>query len=559
MFLLTLSGCSSSPDDIASENSFAPINPTGKEFRFYTHPPRWAFKVLPGNTPSEANVSVNSETAILDGEQHCYYKQTSRTTASLNVNFPVVVFTSGPVYFYCEYDLQLSFTSAHQGTFKGVYKSTPTGVAASTETVSGYFMFDSTEEPNITEHIDSKYLAGSWKIVNGEYTKIVNINADKNYSISMNGTYVESGTYQYTDSDPSITFSYDGRKYKITKLTQNELEWLVPLPVGGFNTECYTRTSDEPQNPGGNFEISRPEFSKITNTSFTVKGTILGENNVEFEERGVCYSTTPGATISENKSVYNLPIISVDLTNLFRGTKYYVRLYAKVNGKISYGEEVSVITTGTQVFSIELSVKEISYNEIILKATLPNNLSNFGICYGKTPHPLVTDNSLSEATRKTEWTLPGLSTGTTYYIRAYHQNGTKIEYFDGEISIKTIGNMDFNLSTAITGKTIYEYYSTGIWFTRWRYNYQLTYNIAVQGTYTIEAVCEEPDAWGEYSDGSYRWRTDGGYISGGKGSKNILVENIRLGAKSRLRFVITDLDTGIIYNSKWDYIETPWS
>ena len=41
--------------------------------------------------------------------------------------------------------------------------------------------------------------------------------------------------------------------------------------------------------------------------------------------------------------------------------------------------------------------------------------------------------------------MTGLSKGTTYYLRAYSRVGSKIEYYEDEVSVETVGGKEFSV------------------------------------------------------------------------------------------------------------------
>lgn len=179
--------------------------------------------------------------------------------------------------------------------------------------------------------------------------------------------------------------------------------------------------------------ISSPVIQEVSNTSAIVKGTILGEN-VEIEDRGICYSLNKTPTIDDFKISQNINVVNKTLTDLYEGTTYYVRLYAKIDGEYYYGKETSFTTKGERVSKVIFTpVQEISNlvnSRMEISAVLPNEMGYYGLCYGKTPQPKITDEFLEEANRNKNWVLPKLECGSEYYIRPFHIDGTNIVYYN---------------------------------------------------------------------------------------------------------------------------------
>lgn len=215
---------------------------------------------------------------------------------------------------------------------------------------------------------------------------------------------------------------------------------------------------EEAENQEG-LAISEPTISAVTASSATVRGTILAESGIEVTERGLCYATTPMPTVGNSRITSATQIVNATLTGLFEGTTYYVRLYARVGTKIFYGEQGSFTTTGASTNRIRLTATNIANTYLNLKAKLPNNVGSYGLCYGTSPQPKVTDGSLPEQYRQDSWQILHLTSAKTYYIRAYHIEGTKITYYeDSEVAVETLGK-SFKLTNTLehAGMGKYQY------------------------------------------------------------------------------------------------------
>lgn len=524
----------------------APSSPVGKEFRFYPVLDRWSFGVTVGESPDKAFVEVNS-TSYAIRNTYCYYTRTSDRTAALSVNFQAYVWLgTGEVGQFHEYELNLVFTSPHQGTYTGKHIQGATGTPQ-TDDISGYFMYDSDESPDPgqeEEEIDFDYLAGTWQTRYGEVTKRVTFNSDRTFAIAVSSeTDKMEGTYSYDASKKLISLAWDGDatdvdRYKVKVLTEDELEWALLRPDGTYgNSEIFIKEGTTPEpDPQGEVAISDPIVSEITSRSAVVKGTILGDG-VTFEERGVCYATHPAPVVGDQKIATNADIVKVSLTGLYKGTLYYVRLYAKTDGEIRYGKEVSFKTEGEQVESVMLTPKKVTLTTLVLNAELPNEISPFGLCYGTAPHPVVTDNCTPEGVRQTEWTLSSLKPGTVYYIRPYHKEGTRIVYYDTETSIKTTGGSDFKVTIEQDGKlTPYDEY-TVVHIKGWWRPLKITYHITQPaGMYKVTL----------YSSRGRRIDTDLGYIDSGNGELTAKGKEFE-GESTTYSLILEHVESRVIY------------
>jgi len=84
----------------------------------------------------------------------------------------------------------------------------------------------------------------------------------------------------------------------------------------------------------------------ITNYSATSGGNIASSGGGTITARGVCWSTSPNPTLSDNKTVdgTGTGLFTSLLNGLTNGTTYYVRAYATNGSYTAYGNEVSFST-----------------------------------------------------------------------------------------------------------------------------------------------------------------------------------------------------------------------
>lgn len=305
-----------------------------------------------------------------------------------------------------------------------------------------------------------KYLTSNiWVSTEPHISRFILFNDDYSHKYYLQiEDYVDQIEGRYTfDESNNILKIYTETEYcindfKVYKLTSSEL-WLGQfdpvteeyLPVSikyrrATNEDnipdFFTNNKNEDNNNDNEqslLNISSPVIQDITYSTAVVKGSVLGEN-IKFQDRGLCYSTSRAPTVEDTKVSHNNNIINKTITDLFVGTTYYVRLYAKIDDKYYYGEETSFTTDGNRaskiIFKDIEETSDLTNSRIKISALLPNEIENYGVCYGKSPHPKITDNYVEEAYRQTEWTLPKLECGYEYYVRAYHIEGTNIIYYE---------------------------------------------------------------------------------------------------------------------------------
>ncbi len=135
---------------------FAPSNPVNKEFRLYatSGSGRWSVKMLPGVSNGEGLVLVNS-TIYLVEEPKVWYSKTGPSTANLSCMFNAMhAQTTGLYGTFFHYDVQLVFTTPHQGFYSGTCSSGGIGELKE-EFIHGQFAYDTEDDPNPSTGTDN--------------------------------------------------------------------------------------------------------------------------------------------------------------------------------------------------------------------------------------------------------------------------------------------------------------------------------------------------------------------------------------------------------------------
>ena len=273
--------------------------------------------------------------------------------------------------------------------------------------------------------------------------------------------------------------------------------------------------------------ISAPEVTDVTSTTAHVSGSIRAMG-VEIQERGLCYGTSPSPTVDGQKVTLSGEDVSYTLNGLSERTTYYVRLYAIVDGKVSYGEETEFMTTGEIITSFEPT--DIYDDRAELVSVAPSGVTSVKICYSESPNPKITDYTTTayvEEDGLLHLTLENLSWDQDYYLRSYTGTGGSIKYNDDETSVRTIGgpslyldqstfNINFVYDIGVYGS--YEVVSVGNFRVRWT----VDYHIERPGTYLVYGdnggevgknyVFSADPIYIESGDGEFSYRKDGGWI-----------------------------------------------
>lgn len=193
--------------------------------------------------------------------------------------------------------------------------------------------------------------------------------------------------------------------------------------------------------------LSTSEISAITTSSAISGGNISSDGGSAVTARGICWNTTTGPTILNNKTSdgSGTGSFSSNITSLTPGTVYYVRAYATNSVGTGYGNELTFtskaatapVLGATNAASGVLSTKAVSGGNITSDGGLP--VSARGVCWNTSGNPTIADSKSSDGTGLGSFNsnLTGLTPGTKYYVKAYGTNAAGTGY-GTEMSFTTI-------------------------------------------------------------------------------------------------------------------------
>ena len=186
--------------------------------------------------------------------------------------------------------------------------------------------------------------------------------------------------------------------------------------------------------------VTTNTISSITQTTATGGGNISNDGGAVVTSRGVCWSnTTSSPTITNLKTVDGTGIGSFtsSLTGLLTNTTYYVRAYATNSAGTAYGPAISVRTLSATI-PTGVTTKTIS-SITQTTATSGGSVSNDGgatitakgVCWSNTTSIPTINNSITTngaGAGTFSSSLTGLTSNTTYYVRAYATNSAGTAY-----------------------------------------------------------------------------------------------------------------------------------
>ncbi|MBN2663610.1 MAG: carboxypeptidase regulatory-like domain-containing protein [Bacteroidales bacterium] len=196
--------------------------------------------------------------------------------------------------------------------------------------------------------------------------------------------------------------------------------------------------------------ISTEDATDITSTSVKISGFITDLGNATVTGYGHCWSTLPEPTIDDEKTDFSfsaeLDTFTSYLSNLDPVTTYYSRAYATNSEGTSYSTEISFTTNAPEDFPAVTTnlVSNVSSSSAICSAEVTTDggcsIISMGFCCSTIPNDLFNATYFSASNTGVgnySVTISGLSSNTTYYIKAYVQNCIGYSY-GSEISITTL-------------------------------------------------------------------------------------------------------------------------
>jgi len=182
--------------------------------------------------------------------------------------------------------------------------------------------------------------------------------------------------------------------------------------------------------------VTTTAISGITSSGAVSGGTITGSCMASVTARGICWSTAPNPTIAGSKTINGTGggAYSGNMTSLSQVTAYYVRAYATNSAGTVYGDEISFITlpnlptVSTKAIAIVSNIAAVAGGYV--SANGGATVTDRGICWSTTINPTIGNANVSGGSDVGDFTtnMSGLTSGTSYYVRAYATNSAGTGY-----------------------------------------------------------------------------------------------------------------------------------
>ena len=182
--------------------------------------------------------------------------------------------------------------------------------------------------------------------------------------------------------------------------------------------------------------ITTTAISLNAGTTATSGGNITSDGGGAITVRGVCWSLTLNPSITDSKTTDGTGpgIFISNLTGLISGTNYHMRAYATNSVGTAYGQDIvftaaSISTLTTSAITGITQTTATGGGNITLDGGSP--VTAYGICWSTSTNPtvaLTTKTSDGTGTGTFYSYLTGLTSSTTYYVRAYATNAVGTAY-----------------------------------------------------------------------------------------------------------------------------------
>ncbi|MCQ2333161.1 MAG: carboxypeptidase regulatory-like domain-containing protein [Paludibacteraceae bacterium] len=252
------------------------------------------------------------------------------------------------------------------------------------------------------------------------------------------------GTYTCNMTGLSPSTTYHVRAYATTDVT-----------VSYGEQKSFTTTSGLP--------IVLTQSTSTKATSITIIGDVTDNGGYNVKERGFCYSKTnsePTLTDIKVECGSGNGSFNTTISNLSTSTTYYIRAYATNEIGTSYGKTLSATTqSGAAIVSLGTIANNTISATGSVKVTDAGGatLNSCGICWSTSTNPTIKDNKVEASGKQLNQTysctLTGLTSGTTYYARAYATTDITTTYSSATM-FTTMVNVTGVVKDESTGKVI---------------------------------------------------------------------------------------------------------
>ena len=252
-------------------------------------------------------------------------------------------------------------------------------------------------------------------------------------------------------------FSSNSFPYTFTWNTSGETIGDHIIKVIAKDNEGGSKTDECTISIIGNATIVTIEASSITHNTAMSGGNITNDGGTSILERGVCWNNSQNPTLLNEHTTdgSGSGSFTSTITGLTQNTTYYVRAYATNSVGTAYGSE-ETFTTPTTPTLTTTAISAITDNSAQSGGNITDDggatVTARGVCWSTSWSPTIADSKTTDGSGTGSFTssLTGLSSETTYYVRAYATNSVGSEYGQ-QVILKTYNTVtDFDRNVYYT-------------------------------------------------------------------------------------------------------------
>ena len=195
----------------------------------------------------------------------------------------------------------------------------------------------------------------------------------------------------------------------------------------------------------------------ITINSAKISGEITDDGGAEVTARGFCWGTATDPTMQDDflPSGTGPGKFAGTIEGLEPNKQYHVRAYAENSVGIAYGNEIVFVTSTAPPAVSTGQISNITASTAVCSGSITYDggaaITDRGICWSATPEPDLTDFFKSEGAGGASFssTMTSLSSGTTYYVRAYAKNSEWTVYGEPKIFLTRVSDTEGNLYNTV--------------------------------------------------------------------------------------------------------------
>ena len=197
-------------------------------------------------------------------------------------------------------------------------------------------------------------------------------------------------------------------------------------------------------------EVTTTTPDPVTSTTASSGGNVTSEGVSSVTERGVCWSTDTNPTINDSKTSdgAGTGVFASSITGLSPGETYHVRAYATNWAGTAYGSDKTFTTTAVTAPTVTTTaVSSVTENSAASGGNVTSDggatLTARGVCWSTDVNPTIGDSHTDDGSDLGSFSssITGLTTNTTYHVRAYATNALEMTGYGSDKTFTTSGGV----------------------------------------------------------------------------------------------------------------------